>query len=150
MTSEDKSQTTSEVDQLSLTCFHASFFPFCPLAGHPSSSLFLCTFSPIYPPRKVLCSVEQSSQHSACRGAVSGWTSPQSPGRKFLPEICVKKGQVLHARALSEEHTALVARPLGLGILFRPLPDTWLFGSARPLLSTMEVQRTVCKCARTD
>ena len=49
---------------------------------------------PIFPPQKVLCSVERRAQHRAWWGAVSGWTSAQSSGRKFLPEICVKKGQI--------------------------------------------------------
>ena len=78
---------------LILTCFHASFFPFCPLCWPPLFLSFSGTFSPCSPPRKVLCSVEQRAQHTAWRGAVSGWTSPESSGRKFLPEICVKKGQ---------------------------------------------------------
>ena len=72
-----------------LTCFHASFCPFPPLFGHPFSSPSLGTLSPFSPPRKVLYSVEQNTQHRE-RGR---WTSPQSSGRKFLPEICVKKGQ---------------------------------------------------------
>ena len=72
--------------------FTRPFFLFAPFAGHPSSSPFLDTFSPFSPPRKVLCSVEQRAQHKAWRGAVWGWTPPQSSGRKFLPEICVKKG----------------------------------------------------------
>ena len=29
----------------------------------------------------------------AWKGAISGWTSPQSSGRKFLPEVCVKINQ---------------------------------------------------------
>ena len=78
-----------------LTCFHASFFPFCPSFGHPSSAPSLGTLSPFSPSRKVLHSVEQSAQHRAWRGSGSGWTSPQISGRKFLPEICVKKGQYL-------------------------------------------------------
>ena len=36
--------------QLSLTCFYASFFPLCPLAGHPSSSPFLGAFLLLSPP----------------------------------------------------------------------------------------------------
>ena len=67
-------------DLLSRVLF--SFLP--PCAGHPSSSL-LGT-------RQVLCSVEQRAQHRAWRGAVSGLNSPKSSGRKFLPEIYVKKG----------------------------------------------------------
>ena len=39
----------------------------------------------------MLCSVEQRAQRRAWRGAVLGWTSPQISGRRFLPEICVKK-----------------------------------------------------------
>ena len=69
------------------------FSLFVPFAGHPCSSPFLGIFSHFSPPRNVLCSVEQSAQRRAWRGADPGWTSPQSPGRKFLPEICVKKGQ---------------------------------------------------------
>ena len=72
---------------------HASFFPFCPSCLSPLLSPFLGTFSPFSPPRNLLCSVEQGTQHRAWRGAFSGWTSPQSSGRKFLPEICVKTGQ---------------------------------------------------------
>ena len=71
--------------------FTIPFFLFAPFAGHPSSSPFLGTFSPCSPPRIVLCSVAQTAQHRAWRGAVSGWSSPQSSGRKFLAEICVKK-----------------------------------------------------------
>ena len=37
-----------------LTCLHLSFFPFAPCAGHPSSSLFISTFLPFFPSRKVL------------------------------------------------------------------------------------------------
>ena len=72
---------------------------FAPFADHPSSSSFRSTFLPFFPPRKVLCSVEQGAQHKAWRGAVSGWTCPQNSGRKFLPEICVKKGQMSIRRA---------------------------------------------------
>ena len=78
---------------LVLTCFHASFFPFRPFPGHPSSSPFLGTLFSHFSPQKMLCSVEQGGQHRAWKGAVSGWTSPQISGRKFLPEILVKKGQ---------------------------------------------------------
>ena len=38
-----------------LTCFHASFFPFWPLAGHPFSPLFSAPFRPFLPLEK--CSV---------------------------------------------------------------------------------------------
>ena len=68
-----------------------SFLP--PLLATPLPPLIWAPFSPFSPPRKVLCSVEQRPQHTAWRGAVSGWTSSESSGRKFLPEICVKKGQ---------------------------------------------------------
>ena len=72
-------------------------FPFCPLCWPP---LFLPfsghLFALFFPLKKLmLCSVEREAQHKAWRGAVSGWKSPQSSGRKFLPEICVKKGQNL-------------------------------------------------------
>ena len=46
----------------------------------------------------MLCSVEQGAQPRAWRGTVSAWTSPRSSGRKFLPEICVKKGQFCPSR----------------------------------------------------
>ena len=49
----------------------------------------LGTFLHLFAPRKMLYPVEQGSQQRAWRGAVSGWASPQSSGRKFLPEICV-------------------------------------------------------------
>ena len=57
------------------------FFLFASFAGHPSSSPFFGTC------QKVLCSVERSAQHRAWRGAVFGWSSPQSSGRKFLPLV---------------------------------------------------------------
>ena len=76
-----------------LTCFHASFFPFCPFCWPPLFLPFSRHIFATFPPRKVLCSVEQRAQCRAWRGAVPGWISPQSSGRKFLPEICVKKGQ---------------------------------------------------------
>ena len=60
----------------------------------PSCSRFLATFSPFSPPRKVPFPVERRGHHRAWRGAVLGWTSPQISGRKFLPEICVQKGQL--------------------------------------------------------
>ena len=74
-----------------LTCFRASFFPFCPLCWPP---LFL-PFS-----RHLFALVSPSKSALFCRekgtssGAAPGCTSPQSSGRKFLPEICVKKGQL--------------------------------------------------------
>ena len=74
--------------------FARPFFLFAPFAGHPSSSPFLGTFSPFSPPRRVLCSVEKRVQSRAWTGAVRGCTSPRSSGRKFLPEICVKKSQL--------------------------------------------------------
>ena len=74
-----------------LTCFHASFFPFCPLCWPPLLLSFSRHFFTLSPPRKVLFSVERRGHHRAWRGAVLGWTSPQISGRKFLPEICVKK-----------------------------------------------------------
>ena len=47
-----------------LTCFHASFFLFCPLFGHPSSSPSLGTFSPFSPPWKVPCGAKCIAQSS--------------------------------------------------------------------------------------
>ena len=46
----------------------------------------------------MLCSVEERAQCRAWGGAVPGWIAPQSSGRKFLPEICVKKGQFIRDR----------------------------------------------------
>ena len=99
------------------------FFLFAAFAGHPSSSS-LTTFSPFSPPRKVLSSVEESAQHRAWRGAGSGWTFPRSSGRKFLPEICVKKGQPWKMRtrdikAWQDFHCLRVTRSFG------PHPDPW-------------------------
>ena len=48
----------------------------------------------------MLSSVEQGAQHTAWKGGVSGWTSPQSSGRKFLPEICVRKAQIWNKRCI--------------------------------------------------
>ena len=79
----------SDTDLFSRVIF--SFLP--PLLATPFPPLFLGTASPFSPSRTVLSSVEQRAQRRAWRGAVPGWTSPQSSGRKFLPEICVKKGQ---------------------------------------------------------
>ena len=82
-----------------LTCFCASFFPFCPLSWPPLFLPFSRHVFALFYPRKVLCSVEQRAQRRAWRGAVPGWTSPQISGRKFLPEICVKKGQQIILKA---------------------------------------------------
>ena len=68
-----------------------SFFP--PLVATPLPPLFSGPFSPFSPPRNVIRSVEQRAQLRAWRRAVSGRTSPEGSGRKFLPDICVKKGQ---------------------------------------------------------
>ena len=66
-----------------LTCFHASFFPFCPLCWSP---LFLPSsrhlFRPFLPQR-MLCSVEQGTQHRAWKGAVSGWTFHADFGKEI-------------------------------------------------------------------
>ena len=71
---------------LKLTCFHASFCPFCPpFAGHPSSPPFLSAFSPSQ--NALFCTVRGTAQ-SLEMGDLSA-----ELGRKFLPEICVKKGQ---------------------------------------------------------
>ena len=67
-----------------------------PLLVTPLPPLISAPFrSFLPPPRKVFCSVERRAQHRAWRGAVSEWTSPQSSGRKFILEICMKKGQYL-------------------------------------------------------
>ena len=79
--------------------FSRVLFSFLPsLLATPLPPFLWAFFRPWSPPRKVLCSVEQRAQHTAWRGAVSGWTSPERSGRKFLPEICVKKGQSNHCR----------------------------------------------------
>ena len=110
-----------------LTCFHASFFPFCPVCWPPLVLSFSRTFSPFPHPRKVLCSVEQRAQHTAWRGAVSGWTSPKSSGRKFLPEICVKKGQ---------RYAPLMSRRTQLwGTMFAVF---WALSVANPLLEASD------------
>ena len=75
------------------TCFHASFCPFCPFCWPSLFLPFFGIFSPLSAPGKLLFSVERRAQHPAWRGAVSGWTSPQSSGRKSLSEICAQKGQ---------------------------------------------------------
>ena len=74
-----------------LTRFHASFFPFCPLCWPPLFSRHL--FRPVPPLEKCSVLPEQRAQHRSWEGALSGWTSPQRSGRKFLPEICLKKVQ---------------------------------------------------------
>ena len=49
--------------------FTRPFFFLTPFAGHPSSSPLLCAFSPLSPPREMLCSVEQRAQYRAWRGS---------------------------------------------------------------------------------
>ena len=77
-----------------LSCFHASFFPFCPLCWPPLLLSFSRHFFALFSPSKMLFSVERRGHHRAWRGAVLGRTPPEISRRKFLPEICVKKGQV--------------------------------------------------------
>ena len=72
-------KSRSENDLLSRILF--SFWP--PLLATPLPPLLSAPFRQFPPPRKVLCSVERGAQRTAWRGAVSGWTSPQSSGRKF-------------------------------------------------------------------
>ena len=103
-----------------VTCFHASFFPFCPLYWLPLFLTFSQQLFTLFSPRKVLCSVEQRAQHRAWRGAVSGWTSPQRSGRKFLPEICVKKGQKESQNKEASKTT-----------VSRLFPDFWTFSGAK-------------------
>ena len=76
-----------------LTCFHASFFPFCPLCWPPLFLPFLGAFLLFFLPSKgaLFCRAKGTAQ--SLEGGSSGLVSPQSSGRKFLPEICVKKGQ---------------------------------------------------------
>ena len=76
-----------------LTCFHASFFPFCPLFWPPLflplSRHVLAIFSPSK--SALFCRAKGTAQ--SLERAVPGWIFPESSGRRFLPEICVKKGQ---------------------------------------------------------
>ena len=68
--------------------FSRVLLSFCPpSAGHPPPSPSLGT---LFSPSKsaLFCRAKGIAQTSS-RGAVSGWTCPQSSGRKFLPEICV-------------------------------------------------------------
>ena len=50
-----------------MMCLHAAVFPSCPLAGHPSSSLFLTLFALLSPSRSALFR-KTSAQHRAWRG----------------------------------------------------------------------------------
>ena len=79
--------------------FSRVLFPFLPpllvTPLPPPGTLFT-----LFSPQKLLCSVEQGAQHRAWTGAVSGSTSAQISGRKFLPEICVKKGLSLKSALL--------------------------------------------------
>ena len=115
-----------------LTYFHTSFFPFCPLCWPRLFLPFSQHLSPFSPPRKVLCSVEQRAQCRAWRGAAPGWTTPQSSGRKFLHEICVKKGQYRCADLAIVTNSVLKVSwqcPLHLAWQFSchsvPLPLNW-------------------------
>ena len=67
-----------------LTCFTCPFFPFWPPTAcwHSSFTPFVGTFSRFSPLQtcSVFC-VKRGSQHRT----TSGWASPQSSGRKFLP-----------------------------------------------------------------
>ena len=73
------------------TCFHASFFPFCPFCWPPLFLPFLSTFSPFLSSRKVLYSVEQKTAQSLERGSFR-----MDASKKFGKEIpsrnCAKKG----------------------------------------------------------
>ena len=79
---------------LLLTCFYASFFPFCHLSLPPLFLSFSRRLFALFSPWKsaLFCRAKGTAQ--SWRRAVSGWTSPQTSGRKFLPEIRVKKGQL--------------------------------------------------------
>ena len=108
-----------------LTCFHASSFPFRPLCRPPLflpfSGILFALFSPST--SALFCRAKlQRAQHGAWRGEVSGWTSPQSSGRKFLPEICVKKGQycAIVAPQNPERHGEVPGNQLFMGTLALP------------------------------
>ena len=74
--------------------FVRPFVLFAPLCWPPLFLTFLGTFSSFLPPQKVICSVEQGAQHRAWRGAVSGWTSPQSSGRNFPKSAWKRLGRL--------------------------------------------------------
>ena len=73
-----------------LTWFHASFFPFWPLAGHPSSSPFLGTFSPFSPSRKV------------CRAR---GTAKSLERANFRMDLSTKFGKEISSRSLRESRS---------------------------------------------
>ena len=75
--------------------FSRVLFSFLPaFLATPLPPLFSAYFRPFLPLEGALfCRAKGTAQ--SLEGAVLGWTSPQSSGRKFLPEIRVKKGQVL-------------------------------------------------------
>ena len=122
---------------LVLTCFHASFFPFCPLCWPPlfpfSRHIFFALFSPS---KSALFCRPKGTAQSLERGTSDGWTSPQSSGRKLLPEICIKKGQGF----LSPE--LLVCLPLQRCVPWRL---HWLLGlqCGGGMSTTMRFQRHV-------
>ena len=73
-----------------LTCFRASFFPFCSLCCLPLFLPFSRHLFDLSSPWKSALFCRERVQSRAWRWAALGCTSPQSSGRKFLPEICVK------------------------------------------------------------
>ena len=88
----------------SLTCFHASFFPFSSLAGIPLPLLISAPFRP-FPPRKAHCSVERQAQHRAWRGA-------QSLARgSFGMDLSTKFGKEIPSRNLREKSQAQPSAP---------------------------------------
>ena len=108
-----------------MTCFRASFVPFCPLCWPPPlPPLFSVPFRPFLPLEKCSVSVEKRVQSRAWRGAAPGGTSPQSSGRKFLPEICVKKGQISVRK--SPQNVEKIARFPGRENKRRILSRLWL------------------------
>ena len=112
-----------------LTCFHASFFPFCPFCWPPLCLPFLGAFSPFFSSRKVLFPVERKAQHRAWGGAVSGW---KSSGRKFLPEICVKK--------VRWKYTEEIRRRRSLVLTCAPLFYTYLRPPVLYLVYSVETE----------
>ena len=67
------------------------------------------------------------AQRRAWRGAVPGWTSPQSPGRKFLPEICAKKGQSSPPHPTPQNLFKLSAYKMGVSMRLFKLQGLSLF-----------------------
>ena len=75
------------------TCFHASFFPFCPLCWPPLSLPFSGRLFALFSPSKsALFCREKGTTQSLERGSFRIDLSRKF-GKEFFPEICVEKGQ---------------------------------------------------------